>query len=128
MYPLLLIRIAVGTVFFFEGIFKWIQPELGVLRFQSIGFPFPEIFALFIGTVEIVFGSLLLINHQVKYAVAPLFCISLGAIITTKIPIFFEFGFIKVFHEGRLDFVLLMATLFLWMKQSKITKKFPLPT
>ena len=60
---LLLIRILVGWVFVSEGIQKFIFPaQLGIGRFQQIGIPDPRFMAPFVGVVEIVCGTLLLIG------------------------------------------------------------------
>ena len=49
----------VGAVFLSEGIQKFLFAEkLGSGRFEVIGIPFPEFFGPFVGTFEIVCGSL----------------------------------------------------------------------
>jgi uncharacterized membrane protein YphA (DoxX/SURF4 family) len=59
----LLIRILVGWVFLSEGIQKFLFPDsLGVGRFVKIGIPSPQVMALFVGVVEIVCGSLVLVG------------------------------------------------------------------
>jgi uncharacterized membrane protein YphA (DoxX/SURF4 family) len=59
---IILIRILVGWVFVSEGIQKFLFPEaLGVGRFIKIGIPWPHMLAPFVGTVEIVCGTLLLV-------------------------------------------------------------------
>jgi hypothetical protein len=35
------IRLAVGLIFLTQGILKYIDPHMGVLRFTKIGFPLP---------------------------------------------------------------------------------------
>jgi uncharacterized membrane protein YphA (DoxX/SURF4 family) len=51
----------VGSVFLSEGIQKFLFPEaLGAGRFAKIGIPAPQYSAPFVGTVEIVAGTLLL--------------------------------------------------------------------
>ncbi|MGA2355695.1 MAG: hypothetical protein ABSG02_14465 [Terriglobales bacterium] len=37
----LLLRIAVGLIFFTQGILKYIDPNMGVVRFTRIGFSHP---------------------------------------------------------------------------------------
>jgi hypothetical protein len=59
----LLIRLAVGLIFFTQGILKYTDPHMGVLRFARIGFPFPDSTAHFVGTFEIVCG-LLVLNYR----------------------------------------------------------------
>ena len=59
----LLIRILVGWVFLSEGKQKFLFPDsLGVGRFVKIGIPWPQFMAPFVGMVEIVCGSLVLIG------------------------------------------------------------------
>ena len=50
----LLIRLAVGLIFLTQGILKYIDPNMGVVRFTKIGFPHPYFTAHFVGTFEIV--------------------------------------------------------------------------
>ena len=56
------IRLAVGLIFFTQGILKYIDPHMGVLRFTKIGFPYPDFTAHFVGTFEIACGFLVLIG------------------------------------------------------------------
>jgi uncharacterized membrane protein YphA (DoxX/SURF4 family) len=64
-----LVRILVGSVFFSEGIQKFLLPEaLGVSRFAKIGIPAPQYSAPFVGTLEIVAGSLLLFGLLTRLA------------------------------------------------------------
>ncbi len=58
----LLIRLLVGAVFLSEGVQKFLFPnELGVGRFARIGIPAPEVMGPFVGGIEVVAGSLLLL-------------------------------------------------------------------
>ena len=58
-----LVRLMVGLVFLEEGIQKFLFPELlGAGRFARIGIPWPEAMGPFVGTVEIVCGTLLLLG------------------------------------------------------------------
>ena len=87
----ILIRLIVGLVFLSEGIQKFIYPaELGVGRFTKIGIPAPEFFAPFVGVVEIVCGSLLIIGLMTRLAAVPLIIDMLVAIASTKIPILLD--------------------------------------
>ncbi|MGA7794853.1 MAG: hypothetical protein WCA19_17580 [Candidatus Acidiferrales bacterium] len=45
-----LIRLAVGLIFSTQGILKYIDPNMGVIRFTKIGFPHPYFTAHFVGT------------------------------------------------------------------------------
>lgn len=59
----ILIRLIVGVVFLSEGIQKFLFPaKNGVGRFAKIGIPAPDIMAPFVGVVEIVCGSLILLG------------------------------------------------------------------
>ena len=70
---ILLIRVLVGWVFLSEGIQKFLFPDsLGVGRFVKIGIPWPQVMAPFVGVVEIVCGTLLLIGFLTRLATVPL--------------------------------------------------------
>ena len=98
---ILLIRILVGWVFLSEGIQKFLFPDsLGVGRFLKIGIPSPQVMAPFVGVVEIVCGSLLLIDIAV-------------AIYSTKIATFAKNGFWGTLHEARTDVSMLLGLVFL---------------
>jgi putative oxidoreductase len=65
----ILIRIVVGAVFLSEGIHKFLFPnDLGVGRFIKIGIPAPEIMGPFVGVVEIVCGSLIILGLLTRLA------------------------------------------------------------
>jgi uncharacterized membrane protein YphA (DoxX/SURF4 family) len=86
---LLLLRIMVGWVFLSEGIQKFLYPAtLGVGRFTKIGIPVPSIMAPFVGTVEIVCGTLLIVGLFTSLASVPLLGVISVAIATTKAPCF----------------------------------------
>jgi uncharacterized membrane protein YphA (DoxX/SURF4 family) len=53
-HSILLIRLAVGGIFFSQGILKFIDPWMGVVRFTKIGFAHPFFTAHFVGTFEIL--------------------------------------------------------------------------
>jgi putative oxidoreductase len=111
---LLLIRILVGWVFVSEGIQKFIFPaQLGVGRFEKIGIPFSHFMAPFVGSVEIVCGSLLLIGLFTRAAAVPLLAVILVAIATTKLPMIPRTGVWSMLHEARADFSMLLALVFL---------------
>ena len=58
-----LVRLLVGAVFLSEGIQKFLFPaDVGAGRFAQIGLPSPEIFGPFVGSVEIVCGTLVLLG------------------------------------------------------------------
>jgi putative oxidoreductase len=80
----LLIRLAVGLIFLTQGILKYIDPNMGVVRFTKIGFPHPYFTAHFVGTFEIVCGALVLLGLWTRAAAIPLLIVICTAIATTK--------------------------------------------
>src|SRR5271168_290049 len=109
-----LIRILVGWVFLSEGIQKFLFPDtLGVGRFMKIGIPWPQAMAPFVGTVEIVCGTLVLVGLLTQFAVIPLLGVISVALYTTKIATFAKFGFWGTLHEGRTDVSMLLGLIFL---------------
>jgi putative oxidoreductase len=111
---ILLVRILVGWVFLSEGIQKFIFPEaLGVGRFVKIGIPWPQIMAPFVGVVEIVFGSLLLIGLTTRLATIPLLIDICVALYSTKIVTLGKNGFWGTLHEARTDLSMLLGLIFL---------------
>jgi uncharacterized membrane protein YphA (DoxX/SURF4 family) len=110
----ILIRLMVGAVFLSEGIQKFLFPaEVGARRFAKIGLPWPEFFGPFVGSFEIVCGSLVLLGLVTRVAAIPLLTIMAVAIATTKIPILLESGFWKMAHDARTDYAMTMGSLFL---------------
>jgi putative oxidoreductase len=123
----ILVRLMVGAVFLTEGIQKFLFPaEVGAARFAKIGIPNPEVMAPFVGVVEIVCGTLLLLGLLTRMAAIPLIINMLVAILSTKIPIllghgFWGFslrsvpygGFWGMAHEARTDFSMLLGSIFL---------------
>jgi uncharacterized membrane protein YphA (DoxX/SURF4 family) len=90
---IILIRLLVGAVFLSEGIQKFLFPvALGVGRFIKIGIPAPQFFAPFVGVVEIVCGTLLIIGFITRLAAIPLLIDISVAIATTKIPMLSRAG------------------------------------
>jgi putative oxidoreductase len=111
---IVLIRVLVGWVFLSEGIQKFLFPDtLGVGRFVKIGIPWPHAMALFVGTVEIVCGTLVLVGLLTRIAVIPLLGVISVALYSTKIVTFATFGFWGTLHEARIDVSMLLALIFL---------------
>ena len=112
---LVFIRLAVGLIFFTQGILKYIDPHMGVLRFTRIGFPYPNFTAHFVGTFEIVCGFLVLAGLFTRLASIPLLIIILTAIATTKIPELWHpgQGLWFMVSDARTDFAMTMSLLFL---------------
>jgi putative oxidoreductase len=122
-----LIRLLVGWVFLSEGIQKFLFPAaLGAGRFAKIGIPWPEAMGLFVGSIEIVGGSLLLLGLLTRPAAFILLINISVAILSTKIPILLghgywlfslpdlkSYGFWSMAHEARTDFSMFLGLLFL---------------
>jgi len=123
----ILIRIVVGGVLLSEGIQKFLFPnELGAGRFVKIGIPAPGVMGPFVGTVEIVCGSLIILGLLTRLAAIPLIIDMCVALISTKIPILLghgfwrfslsklpSYGFWSMAHEARVDFAMLLGAIFL---------------
>jgi uncharacterized membrane protein YphA (DoxX/SURF4 family) len=109
-----IIRVAVGGVFFLEGIKKFLfAEEWGSGRFARIGIPVPGLMGPVVGIVETVCGILLLLGVFTRLASLPLLIDISVAIATTKIPIFVKSGFWPMEAEARTDFSMLMGLIFL---------------
>ncbi len=109
------IRLAVGLIFASQGILKFIDPKMGVLRFTRIGFPYPAFTSHFVGFVEIICGTLLLLGLFTRLAAIPLLIIICTAIATTKIPELRRAnqGLWFMVSDARTDFAMLCSLLFL---------------
>ncbi|HTT24702.1 MAG TPA: DoxX family protein [Candidatus Sulfotelmatobacter sp.] len=116
----ILIRVAVGLIFFTQGILKYTDAHMGVERFTRIGFPHPAFAAHFVGAFEIVCGLLLLLGAYVRIAAVPLLVIISTAIVSTKIPELTHAGqgFWYMVSDARTDFAMLMCILFLLISPS----------
>lgn len=107
---ILLVRILVGWVFLSEGIQKLLfLAALGAGRFLKIGIPAPAFTGSFVGVVEIVCGTLLIVGLFTVLATVPLFIDIAVAIATTKIPFLLRHGFWAAMHEARTDFCMLIG-------------------
>jgi putative oxidoreductase len=142
----LLLRLIVGPVFLSEGIQKFLYPdENGIGRFAKIGIPWPEVTAPFVGIVEIVCGTLVIVGLLTRLAAVPLIINMLVAILSTKIPILLGFGFWGfslrsvpyygfwgMAHEMRTDWSMLLGSIFLlivgaggWSADAYFTRRSP---
>lgn len=112
---ILLIRLAVGLIFLTQGILKYTDPRMGMLRFTRIGFPHPYFTAHFVGTFEIACGFLVLVGMWTRVASVPLLIVISTAIATTKIPELFRAnqGFWYMASDARTDFAMLCSLIFL---------------
>lgn len=110
----LIIRLLVGGVFLLEGIKKFLFIDAwGAGRFARIGIPHPHLMGPFVGVVEIVCGTLLLVGLFTRLASIPLIVTISVAIVTTKIPIYLKSGFWPMEAEARTDYSMLLGLIFL---------------
>jgi putative oxidoreductase len=110
----LLIRILVAWVFLSEGIQKFLFPDsLGVGRFVKIGIPWPQVMAPFVGVVEVVCGTMLLIGLLTRLASIPLLIDICVALYSTKIVTLAKNGLWSTLHEARTDVSMLLGLIFL---------------
>jgi uncharacterized membrane protein YphA (DoxX/SURF4 family) len=113
-YKSIIPRLIVGLVFVSEGIQKFLFPDLvGVGRFTKIGFENAEFLAYFVGTFEIICGSLVLTGLLTRIASIPLFIVMITAFVTTKWPILINKGFWTMAHEYRTDFAMTLLLIYL---------------
>lgn len=113
----ILLRLMVGAVFLSEGIQKFLfAGKLGAGRFAKIGLPNPEFLGPFVGTFEILCGSLVLFGLLTRLASVPLIIIMLVAIATTKAEVLANDGFWEMMHGSRTDWSMLLGSIFLLIK------------
>jgi putative oxidoreductase len=121
----ILIRLAVGGVFFASGLIKFLYANQGAGRFAKLGIPAPEFMANFVGVVEIAAGFLLAVGLATRLAAIPLVFNMLVAIFTSKLPLLFgpgpepvaaapKIGLWAFAYQSRLDFTMLVSCLFLF--------------
>lgn len=112
---IMLIRLAVGLIFFTQGILKYIDPNMGVARFARIGFPHPYFTAHFVGAFEIVCGIFVLLGFWTRATAVPLLIVISTAIATTKVPELSRAsqGFWYMVSDARTDFAMFCSLLFL---------------
>lgn len=110
-----LVRLAVGLIFFTQGILKFIDPKMGVVRFTRIGFRHPYFTAHFVGIFEIVCGLLVLLGLWTRASAVPLLIVISTAIATTKIPELLRpnQGFWFMLSDARADFAMFCSLVFL---------------
>jgi uncharacterized membrane protein YphA (DoxX/SURF4 family) len=119
-----------GMVFFTEGVQKFLYPDtLGIGRFIKIGIPYPEFSAPFVGVIEIIAGTFLVIGLLTRISALLLLINISVAIITTKIPLLHS-SFWTFAHEARTDYCMFLGTLLLliigggkWSVDSYLTRK-----
>lgn len=107
----------VGAVFFSEGIQRFLFPaKRGAGRFEKIGLPEPEFLGAFVGTFEILCGSLVLIGLLTRLASIPLIVIMIIAFGATKAKVLANGGFWNMMHGSRTDWSMPLGSTFLLIK------------
>ena len=124
---ILILRLMVGGVFFWEGILKFVYVNQGVGRFTKLGFPMPETLAHFVGVAEIIGGLMLLFGLMTRVASFYFILQMIVAILSTKVALYLgtsplplppsppQTGIWAVLHEIRSDYAQLMTCLFLML-------------
>jgi len=121
----ILIRVMAGTVFFWEGVMKFVFANQGVGRFTKLGFPAPHFTATADGWFEILGGLLLIAGLLTRVIAIPFIIEMLVAMASTKIPMYLgtsplplppvppQVGFWAVLHEIRSEYAQLASCAFL---------------
>ncbi len=122
---ILILRLMAGSVFFWEGILKFVYTNQGAGRFTKLGFPFPETTAHFIAVGEIVGGLLLIFGLFTRITAFYFIVQMIVAVLSTKIALYFgtsplpappappKAGIWAVLHEIRSDYAQILTCLFL---------------
>jgi len=122
---ILILRLMAGTVFFWEGILKFVYVNQGVGRFTKLGFPFPETTAHFVATCEIIGGLLLVVGLFTRITAFYFIIQMIVAVLSTKIDLYLgtsplplppappKIGIWAVLHETRSDYAQILTCLFL---------------
>ncbi|MFT4153760.1 DoxX family protein [Parafilimonas sp.] len=122
---ILILRLMAGSVFFWEGILKFVYTNQGVGRFTKLGFPFPETTAHFIAVGEIIGGLLLIFGLLTRITAFYFIVQMIVAVLSTKIDLYFgtsplplppappKTGIWAVLHEIRSDYAQILTCLFL---------------
>jgi uncharacterized membrane protein YphA (DoxX/SURF4 family) len=121
---ILIIRLMAGSVFFWEGILKFVYVNQGVGRFTKLGFPFPETTAHIIAVGEIIGGLLLILGLFTRIIALYFIAQMVVAVLSTKISLYLgtsplpappappKIGIWAVLHEIRSDFAQILTCLF----------------
>ncbi len=125
---ILIIRLMAGSVFFWEGILKFVYVNQGVGRFTKLGFPFPDYTAHFVGVFEIIGGLLLLFGLFTRIVAFYFIIQMIIAVLSTKISLYLgtsplplppappTVGIWAVLHEIRSDYAQILTCLFLLLE------------
>jgi len=119
------IRLMAGGVFLWEGLMKFVYPNLGVGRFMKLGFPFPAYTAGFVAWVEILGGLCFMVGWLTRPAAIAFIIEMIVAMLSTKIGIYLgnsplgqppampKAGLGAVLHEIRSDYAQIMSSIYL---------------
>ena len=119
-----LLRLMAGSVFFWEGILKFVYTNQGVGRFTKLGMPFPSELATFVALLEILGGLALVLGIYSRFFSLVFVMEMVVAIVTTKFallngtsplappPVPPQVGIWAFLHEVRTDYGLLTTCLF----------------
>ena len=121
----ILVRLMAGSVFFWEGLLKFVYANQGVGRFTKLGIPFPDFTASFVGGLEIVGGLLIVLGLGTRIMAVPFLIEMVVAMLSTKIGLYLGTsplplppsppltGFWAVLHEVRSEYAQLLTVSFL---------------
>ncbi len=121
----LFLRMMAGGVFLWEGIMKFVYPNLGVGRFTKLGFPMPGMTADFVAWVEILGGVCFIMGWLTRPAAIAFIIEMIVAMLSTKIGVYFgnsplgrppappQLGLGAVLHDIRSDYAQMFVSLFL---------------
>jgi len=121
----LFIRLMTGAVFLWEGIMKFVYPNLGVGRFTKLGFPMPGVTAGFVAWVEIIGGILLILGWLTRPVAIAFIIEMIVAMLSTKIGVYLgnsplgqppampKVGLGAVLHDIRSDYAQIMTSIYL---------------
>jgi putative oxidoreductase len=120
----ILLRFMAGSVFLWEGVMKFVFPNLGAGRFTKLGFPAPHFTANADALIEIGGGILLMLGFLSRPVALAFIIEMIVAIASTKIPMYLgtyplalppvppQIGFWAVLHEVRSEYAQLFTSLF----------------
>src|SRR5271170_6626150 len=121
----LYLRVMAGSVFFWEGILKFVYANQGIGRFTKLGMPFPHFTADFVACLEIVGGLLILSGWLTRLISIPFIFEMIVAILSTKISLYLgtsplplpaappKVGMWAVLHEVRSEYAQMLTSVFL---------------
>jgi putative oxidoreductase len=119
------IRLMAGSVFFWEGVLKFVYANQGIGRFTKLGLPVPDVLAPAIALLEIGGGLLVMSGLFTRFIAVPFIIEMLVAMLMTKIALYLgtsplplppappKIGIWAVLHEIRSEYAQLASCVFL---------------